>query len=110
RVLGAAMSADGRRGLIVYPSSGATAGLAVKVTLEKFQAFQPFQAYHPPINTTILLGSKVEDAVRATAVSHDHKLGLIAGVNGKVFLIDMNKPDVKPKPLVGHSEAVLSAA
>jgi serine/threonine protein kinase len=104
RVLSAAMSADGRRGLIVYPGSGTTPGLVVKVNLDRFQL------YHTPINTAILLGSKVEDAVRATSISPDHKLGLIGGVNGKLFLIDMNKPEVKPKALVGHSEAVLCAA
>lgn len=105
RVLTAAMSADGKRGLIVYPGSDKSHGLAVKVSLDT-----NFQPIHQPINTAALLGSKVEDAVRATAISADRKLGLIGGVNGKLYLIDMIKADAKPKPLVGHSEAVLCAA
>ena len=104
RVLSAAMSADGKRGMLVYPATDKSHGFAVRVNLDNFQTIPP-----TPINTTVLLGSKVEDAVRATAISPDRKVALIGGVNGKLFLIDMIKAD-KPKPLVGHSEAILCAA
>ena len=99
-----AADCNGRRGLVAYPSSAVSPPVVVKVNLENFQPT------HAPINSAGLLGTKVEDAVRTMAISVDNKLGLIGGVNGKLFLIDMIKADTKPKALTGHTEAVLSAA
>jgi serine/threonine protein kinase len=104
RVLTAAMSADGKRGILTYPHTGNNPAVAVKLSLENLQPI------HVPLHTAPLLGSKIDDAVRATAISPDHKFALIGGVNGKVVLIDMTKADAKPKALVGHTEAVTCAA
>jgi serine/threonine protein kinase/WD40 repeat protein len=104
RVLTAAMSADGKRGMLAYPHTGNNPAIAVKFSLDNLQPI------HAPLHTAALLGSKVDDAVRATAISPDHKLALIGGVNGKVVLIDMTKADAKPKALADHTEAVNCAA
>ncbi|MDB5309286.1 MAG: prkC 29 [Gemmataceae bacterium] len=95
-VLGAAVAPDAKLGLAVYPR------VIVKVNLEQFQAIGQ------PIKTTHLLGSDLEDAVRAVAVSADRK-GLVGGVDGKLFLIDLTDK-AKPKPMTAHREAVLCAA
>jgi hypothetical protein len=104
RVLAAAMSADGKRGILTYPHTGNNPAVAVKFSLDNLQTI------HAPLHTAALLGSKVDDAARATAISPDHKFALICGVNGKVVLIDMTKPDAKPKALADHTEAVNCAA
>jgi WD40 repeat protein len=93
------MSPDGRRGLVVY------AGSIMKVN---FDTFQPIGQL--PINTFHLTGSNAEDAIQVAAVSSERK-GLVGGINGKLFLLDI--PDKgragPPKPLTGHTDAVLSA-
>ncbi|HLW64708.1 MAG TPA: serine/threonine-protein kinase [Gemmataceae bacterium] len=104
RVLTAAMSADGKRGMLTYPHAGNNPAVAVKFSLDNLQPI------HAPLHTAALLGSKIDDAVRATAISPDHKFALIGGVNGKAVLIDMIKADAKPKTLTDHTEAVTCAA
>src|SRR5262249_28599774 len=90
--------------ILAYPHVGASPALALKVDLVNFQT------YHEPMRTAALMGSKIDDAVRATAVSPDRKFALIGGGNGKLVLIDMIKPDTRPKTLAGHTEAVTCAA
>jgi serine/threonine protein kinase len=97
RVIGMAMSPDAKRALIVYP------GVVAKINLSNFGPGGK------PISSTVLMGIKADDAVRAQALSADHKYGVIGGMEGKLFLIDMTDK-TKPKPLVGHKEIVLSAA
>src|SRR5262249_295519 len=104
RVLTAAMSADGKRGMLTYPRTANSPAVAVKFGLENFQPI------HTPLHTGPLLGSKIDDAVRATAISPDHKFALIGGVNGKGVWIDMPKAAAKANPLAGHPEAVPCAA
>src|SRR5262249_46992706 len=60
-VQGAAMAADAKRALIVYP------GAIVKLSLANFAP------YGKPILIAQLLGTRVDDAVRAEAISPDHK-------------------------------------
>jgi WD40 repeat protein len=98
RVLTAAMSPDGRRGLVVY------AGSIVRVN------FDTFQPVGQPINTSHLTGSNADDAIQVAAVSSERK-GLVGGINGKLILIDIpDKGRPGPsKPLTGHTDTVLSA-
>ena len=99
RVLTAAISPDGHRGLVVY------AGSVVRVNMDTFQAIGL------PMSTSHLTGSNADDAIQAAAVSSERK-GLLGGINGKLVLIDF--PDkgraAAPKPLAGHTDTVLCAA
>lgn len=96
RLLDAAISEDGKRGLVAY------AGLVVRVNLTDFKPIGR------EVLTAPLMGSKLEDAVRTVAVSADKK-GLIGGVDGKLFLLDLTGK-TKPKALKEHSEIVLATA
>lgn len=97
RLLNAAISEDGKRGLIVY------SGIVIRVNLSDFKALG-----QQPLNTALLFASKQEDAVRTVAVSADRK-GLIGGINGKLYLLDLAEKS-KPKALKGHDEMVLCTA
>jgi serine/threonine protein kinase len=93
RLLNAAISEDGKRGLVVYN------GLALKIDLATFKRFGT------EIVTAPYMASKLDDAVRTVAVSTDRK-ALIGGIDGKLFLFDWTEK-TKPKALKGHDEAVL---
>jgi serine/threonine protein kinase len=93
RMVTAAMSPDARRGLVVYPAS------IMKVDLERFSATGQ------PIKAAPLTGTNIDDSIRTAAVSGKRQ-GLVGGLDGKLFLIEWNEK-IKPKPLVGHREAVL---
>lgn len=96
KLLNAAISEDGKRGLVVYT------GVAIRANLADFRQIGQ------PINTGLLMASKLEDAVRAVSVSADRK-GLIGGADGKLFLLDLTEK-TKPKALKDHSEVVLATA
>lgn len=96
-MLGVGVSPDGRRALAAYP------GMLLKVDLEKFQPPRG----QPPIDTTKLLGVTSREAIFTVALSGEQK-GLAGGLDGKLFVIDMNDK-VKPKPLTGLKEAIRCA-
>jgi len=99
RVMSAAISQDGKRGVINY------AGAALRVNLDTLQPLGQ------QVLTASMMGKNAEDAVRTAAVSPDRKQWLIGGIEGKLFLMDMVTTEKsKPKPLSGHSEFVLCSA
>ncbi|MFL5340261.1 MAG: WD40 repeat domain-containing serine/threonine protein kinase [Gemmataceae bacterium] len=105
----AAMSADGKSGLLAF--AGAVVqnqqipAIIAKINLGTLEGFGT------PLKSGVgsMLNSKDPEAVRALALSPDHKFGLIGGVNGKLVYIDLAKAESKPKHFAGHSEAVLCA-
>ncbi len=107
-----AISPDGVRALIAF-RSGVVQGTPIAAHVEKMPT-GTFLGYGAIANSNRDgMANKADDAVRALAVSADHKLGLIGGVNGKLFMVDMspNPPTAeakKLKPLVGHQETVLA--
>jgi WD40 repeat protein len=94
-LLDAAISEDGKRALVAY------AGVVFRVGVADFKPVGQ-------VLTAPLMSSKLEDAVRTVAVSADKK-GMIGGVDGKLFLLDLTGK-TKPKPLKDHSEIVLATA
>ncbi len=100
RVLGAAMSPAGHRGIVIY------LGSIVRVNLDTFQPLLP------TIPVSHLMGSNADDAIQTVALSQERK-AILGGVDGKLFLLELpDKPRMAPTKhaLAGPTDTVLCSA
>lgn len=95
------MSPDAKWALVTYAGMN---GLITRVDLDKsLPAGVPIK--------TSQLSRTFDEGIRTVALSGDRK-GLVGGLDGKLFLIDMSsaKAQSKPQPLTAHRETVLCSA